>query len=385
MSVQDSSQSVTVRDVMAVMEEAYPLSFAEDWDHPGIVCGDPDDIVKKIVFAVDLTPLVLDMALAAGADMVITHHPVLFRAVHTVASNTPKGALIHRAIQAGCTLYCAHTNADNACPGVNDALAQALGLVVERPLVPLYPNALDRWIVHVPGSHVRAVQETVFTAGAGALGDYSECSFRVDGTGQFRPQSGAQPYVGNAGRLETVMEARLEFVAPRALRSTVKEALLASHPYEEPSYDILESEAMPPEGDLSGMPGSGKICSLPEPLTLREFTDRVADALPDTVWGVRAAGDPGTLIKTVAICGGAGGSYLGTVISAGVDCFVSSDLRHHPVDDYLQADGTCVIDTAHAASEYPWLEQAADLIEEHLSVATEVLQICTDPWTIHSK
>lgn len=385
MTVQGSSKPVTVRDVMGVMEEAYPLSFAEKWDHPGIVCGDVNDSVEKIVFAVDLTPQVLDMALTAGADMVITHHPVLFKAVHTVAANTPKGALIHRAIQAGCALYCAHTNADNACPGVNDALAQTLGLTVESPLVPLVPDALDRWVVHVPGSHVPAVQEAVFAVGAGAVGDYTECSFRVDGNGQFRPENGAQPYSGNVGQLKTLMEARLEFVAPRILRSDIKQAIRASHPYEEPSYDILESQATPPAGDLSRMPGSGKVCTLPEPLTLREFTDRIADALPDTVWGVRAAGDPAAMIEKVALCGGAGGGYLDTVLQTDVDCFVTSDLRHHPVDDYLQAGGTCVVDTAHAASEYPWLEQAADLIEDRLAVATEVLQICTDPWTIHSK
>lgn len=376
---------MTVRDVVEVMEEAYPLSFAEKWDHPGLISGALDDVVEKIVFSVDLTPQVLEIALSAGADMVITHHPVLFKAVHTVAANTPKGSLIHRAIQAGCALYCAHTNADNACPGVNDALADALGLIVERPLVPLNPEGLDRWVVHVPGSHVPAVQEAVFAAGAGKLGDYSECSFRVDGTGQFRPQDNAQPYAGSVGQLKSVMEARIEFVAPRALRAFIKDAINASHPYEEPSYDILESQAPAPAFDQSTAPGSGKICRLPEPLTLREFTDRVADALPDTVWGVRAAGDPGHIIEKVAICGGAGGSYLDTVMKTDADCFVTSDLRHHPVDDYLQAGGTCVIDTAHAASEYPWLAQAADLIADNLAVTTEVLPACTDPWTLHSK
>lgn len=384
MPVHDATPHVTVRDVMETMENAYPLSYAEKWDHPGIICGDPEQPVTRIAFAVDLTPAVLDAAIDSGADMVITHHPVLFQAVHTVAATTPKGKLIHRAIQHNCALYCAHTNADNALPGVNDALAETLGLTVQAPLIPLHPDALDRWVVHVPGSHVPAVQEAVFTAGAGALGDYTECSFRVDGTGQFRPASTAQPYIGEVGELESVLEARIEFVAPRHARATIKSALLAAHPYEEPSYDILESQSHSARPGHILSPGTGRIGILPEPLSLREFTDQVAAALPATVWGVRAAGDPEQLIRTVAVCGGSGGSFLEAATAAGVDCYVTSDLRHHSVDDHLQAGGPAVIDTAHATSEYPWLHQVADLLSHELGVEIDILPIITDPWTVHS-
>ena len=375
----------TVGDIMAVMDRAYPPRSAEKWDHPGLVCGDPHAVVNKVCCAVDLTPETLNEALAQGAQMVITHHPVLFQAVHSVAASMPKGKLIHTAISAGCALFCAHTNADSANPGVNDALAEALGLTVLRPLIPHHPDALDRWVVHVPGSQVPVVQDAIFAVGGGALGDYTQCSFRVDGIGQFLPEKGADPYLGRPGELETVSESRIEFVAERRLRAQIQEALTTSHPYEEPSYDILESYAPAHGSNLADAPGLGRIGTLAQPLPLREFVEVVAEALPSTVWGVRAAGDPTAIIETVAVCGGAGGSFLDDARVAGVDCYVTSDLRHHPVDDFLQAGGSAVIDTAHAASEYPWLSQVADLLVRELDLDVAVLPLVTDPWTLHSQ
>lgn len=375
----------TVGDIMDVMNQAYPPQYAEEWDHPGLICGDPGATVNKVCCAVDLTPETLQEALAQGAQMVITHHPVLFKAVHSVAACTPKGKLIHKAISAGCALFCAHTNADSANPGVNDALAEALGLTVVRPLIPHHPDALDRWVVHVPGSQVSVVQDAIFAVGGGALGNYTHCSFRVDGTGQFLPGRDADPYLGVPGELERVLESRIEFVAERRLRAAIQEALTAAHPYEEPSYDILESHAPAHGSILAEAPGLGRIGILPHPMSLREFVDVVAEALPTTAWGVRAAGDPAATIETVAVCGGAGGSFLDAAREAGVDCYVTSDLRHHPVDDFLQAGGSAVIDTAHAASEYPWLSQVADLLEGQLDLDVTVLPLITDPWTLHSK
>ncbi len=384
-SVESERAPRTVGDIIAVMDRAYPPHYAEKWDHPGLVCGDPDAVVNKVCCAVDLTPETLNESLAQGAQMVITHHPVLFQAVHSVAVSTPKGKMIHNAISAGCALFCAHTNADSANPGVNDALAEALGLTVQRPLIPYHPDALDRWVVHLPASQVAVLQDAVFAAGGGALGDYTQCSFRVDGTGQFLPMRGADPYLGTPGKLATVSESRIEFVAERRLRAEIQEAVTTAHPYEEPSYDILESYAPAHGSNLADAPGLGRIGTLAQPLPLRDFVEIVAEALPPTVWGVRAAGDPTATIETVAVCGGAGGSFLDDVRAAGVDCYVTSDLRHHPVDDFLQAGGSAVIDTAHAASEYPWLSQVVDLLERELDLDVTVLPLITDPWTLHSK
>ncbi len=180
-----------------MLESAYPPALAESWDSVGLVCGDPADAVTRVVFAVDPTEAVVDDAIASGADLLVVHHPLLLRGGgHRRCSHT-KGALVHKLIKAGCALFSAHTNADSADPpGVSDALAQALGLTVLRPIEPKPTQPLDKWVVMVPVENASAVQDALFEAGAGRIGDYSQCSWTVTGTGQFLPADGANPTIG---------------------------------------------------------------------------------------------------------------------------------------------------------------------------------------------
>lgn len=367
-----------VADVVETLERAYPPRFAESWDRVGLICGDPAESVKKVAFALDCTQAVAEAAVAAGAQMLVVHHPLLLKGVNSVATNTPKGKVIHTLITGGCALFAAHTNADCARPGVNDELASLVGLSEGPAIRPILSATLDKWGVQVPALSVEPLKSALFDAGAGAIGDYRECSFDIPGRGQFRPVEGADPAVGSVGALEHVDEIRVEFVAPRRLRAAVLSALRSAHPYEEPAFDIVE---MASEDDATTAPGLGRIGELPEPMTLRDFTQQVADALPETVWGVRSAGDPDALIKRVAVCSGSGDSLLDEVRSLGVDAYVTSDLRHHPVDEYLRAGGPAVIDTAHYASEFPWTRQAASVVEK-LGVETQILDIRTDPWVL---
>ena len=170
----------------------------------------------------------------------------------------------------------------------------------------------------------------------------------------------------------------MEFVAPARLRRGLVDTLRAHHPYEEPAFDIVQVEHT---ADLDNATGLGRIGTLPEPMTLREFTQQVANALPETAWGVRAAGDPDQIVQKVAVSSGSGDSFLSDVSKLGVDVYVTSDLRHHPVDEHLRAGGPAVIDTAHWASEFPWTEQAESIVAP-LGVDTEILHIRTDPWTV---
>lgn len=269
--------STTVGEVRRVLEEAYPPHLAESWDAVGLICGDPDDSVTKVAFALDCTQSVAVQAVASGVQMLVVHHPLLLRGVTSVAADTPKGKVIHTLIKGGVALFAAHTNADKARPGVNDKLAQLVGIEPGRPVVPH-----ERFDGEVPA-------------------------------------------------------------------------------------DAL---------------GLGRIGELPEPLTLREFTQQVANALPETAWGIRAAGDPEDVVKRVAVSSGSGDSFLDTARELGVDVYVTSDLRHHPVDEHLRAGGPAVIDTAHWASEFPWTSQARDIVVEALKVDTEIIKLRTDPWTI---
>jgi dinuclear metal center YbgI/SA1388 family protein len=266
---------VRLAEVIAVLDEAYPPQLAQPWDSVGLVCGDPVDVLDSVTIAVDATPAVADEVPDGG--LLLAHHPLLLRGVDTVAASTPKGALLHRLIRTGRSLFTAHTNADSASPGVSDALAQALGLTVDAVLQPA--------------------------------------------------DAAASPNVG-----------------------------------------------------------LGRICTLAHPEPLRAFVSRIESALPRTSWGVRAAGDPDMPVARVAVCGGAGDSLLDTVATAGVQAYLTADLRHHPADEHRRASDVALIDVAHWASEFPWCAQAADVLAKAFgpALAIRVSGVRTDPWNIET-
>ncbi len=369
--------SAQLSDVIDVLERAYPPALAADWDSVGLVCGDPSETVESVTIAVDATSAVV--AEMPDRGLLLAHHPLLLRGVDTVAADSAKGAVLHRLIRNRSALFTAHTNADSASPGVSDALAETLGLVVEDVLSPASDGIrLDKWVVYVPTADAEAVRATMFDAGAGTIGDYSQCSWTVAGTGQFLPHAGASPVIGTVGEVEHVSEDRIEVIAPARLRGAVLGAIRGVHPYEEPAFDVFALAPLP--SDV----GIGRICALPSPETLSAFVSRVTHRLPATSWGVRAAGDPGAVVSRVAVCGGAGDSLLDTVATAGVDVYLTADLRHHPADEHLRASAVALVDVAHWASEYPWCHQAAALLRTHFDDALEVCisPVRTDPWNI---
>jgi len=376
----------TLADVVAALERRYPLRGAESWDAVGLVVGDPAQPVRRVLFAVDPVAAVADEALAWGADLLVTHHPLFLRAVHSVAATTFKGAVAHGLVRGGVALWAGHTNADAAAGGVAEALAEAIGLVDLAPLVAAPREPMDKIVVMVPVGHAEAMVDALAAAGAGAQGEYTRAAFTSTGEGTFVPGEGAHPAIGAPGVRETVVEARVEMVAPRGRRGAVVAALRAAHPYEEPAFDVLEEAA------LAAGTGLGRVGRLPEPQRLADFAARVAAAIPATVQGVRYAGDPGLVVRTVAVLAGAGDGEFDAVRAAGVDAYVTSDLRHHPASEareraLFEGRGTpALVDTAHFASEWPWLERAAralvaDLAAAGTTVEARVSTLCTDPWT----
>lgn len=369
--------------MITAFDALYDPATAESWDAVGLVCGDPDAKVDKVLFAVDPVQAVAGEAVDWGADLVITHHPLFLRPVHGVAATTPKGRLVHTLVTRGIALHVAHTNADGAAPGVSDALASAIGLTDVRPLAPKPADAADKLVVFVPEPVVDEVIDALSAAGAGRIGDYERCAWRASGVGTFLPGDAASPTIGSAGSIEEVAEARVEMVMPRALRDDVIRALADAHPYEEPAYDIYEL------AEQSGKTGIGRVGTLAEPEPLEEFAERVAAALPETAAGVRAAGEPAAPIRRVAVCGGAGDSLFGAVRASGADAYVTADLRHHPASEAIEASGLALVDVAHWASEWPWLKEAAarlvgTLAESGATVETRLSTTPTDPWTLHT-
>jgi dinuclear metal center YbgI/SA1388 family protein len=366
-----------LREIVALLDTLYRPEWAEDWDAVGTAVGDLDAEITKILLAVDPVQAVVDEAVAIGADLVVTHHPLLLRGVTTVVASTPKGRVIHDLIANGVALHTCHTNADSPPLGVSESMALTLGLTHLRPLE-VDGDAVDKWIVYVPVDDAERVAAAMHDVGAGVVGDYDRAMFSSRGTGQFRPLMGANPAIGSVGETETVDEISLELVAKPALREVVRAALLAAHPYEEVAYDVIATEPRPSDR------GSGRVGLLAEPMTLRDFAALVADRLPGHNSAIRVAGDADASIRTVALCGGSGDFLLDAAQAAGADVYVTSDLRHHPVSEHRERSDACaVIDVPHWAAEWTWLPVAAQALEQGLDDTVEIAvsTIVTDPWT----
>ncbi|MBM9461651.1 Nif3-like dinuclear metal center hexameric protein [Nocardioides sp. zg-536] len=370
----------TLSDVTDLIHSWYPPATAEDWDAVGLVAGDPEQPVRKVLFAVDPSPAVAAEAAEWKADLLVVHHPLFLKPVHGVAATTPKGRTLHTLAKAGCALLAAHTNADQADGGVSEALAQALGLSDLSPILPTSGDPIDKLTVFVPADAAAPVRAAIAEAGAGQIGNYDFSSFTsAPGEGRFRPLAGSTPMIGNVGEITTTEEVRLEVVLARSLREAVVRAVLAAHPYEEPAYDVVE---LADPGIVTT--GTGRIGTVGA-VSLAEFAEEVAAVLPTTHHGVRVAGDPERLVKRVAVCGGAGDFLLDHVARLDVDAYVTSDLRHHPAAEFTEKNGPALVDVAHWAAEWTWLPVVEKRLREALgdAVETRVSEIVTDPWTMH--
>jgi dinuclear metal center YbgI/SA1388 family protein len=365
-----------LEDVVDLLHGWYPPASADGWDAVGLVYGDPASAVRRVMFAVDPTLEVAREAVEWGADLLVVHHPLFLKPVHGFAATTPKGRTLATLAGAGCALLTAHTNADRAVGGVSEALAQALGLTDLAPVAASADAPLDKVTVYVPTAAADTVRAALAAAGAGRIGDYDHASFSSPGEGRFRPLDGANPTIGEVGRVETVEEVRVEAVLSRNRRTPVVAAMLAAHPYEEPAYDLVEL-ADPATSET----GAGRIGTVAQ-TTLRGFAETVAAALPGTAHGVRVAGDPERAVRRVAVCGGAGDFLLDAVRRTDADVYVTSDLRHHPASEFLEQDGPALVDVAHWAAEWTWLPVVQRRLVEALgdTVDTRVSTRCTDPW-----
>lgn len=375
--------ALRLAEIVRILETRYPPHTAEAWDAVGLVTGDPDQEIRKVLLAVDTVAETVREALDWGADLLLTHHPLFLRGVTSVAATTAKGRVLSDLLRGGCALFTAHTNADAAPGGVCEALALAVGLGQSRPILPHRSVSLDALVTYIPVGQAAALIDALAAAGAGAVGDYTACAWETDGTGQFLPGPGANPTIGAVGEVTRVAETRIEMVLPRTRREAVLAALRSAHPYEEPAFSFIELASWP-----SGA-GAGRVGHLAEAVPLRAFAQAVADALPGTAGGIRVSGDLDAQVRTVAVCGGSGDAYLDDVRRAGADVYVTADLRHHRASEARQdapAGRPFLIDVAHWASEWPWLPRAAadlrtDVEAMGATVETRVSETVTDPWT----
>jgi dinuclear metal center YbgI/SA1388 family protein len=362
--------SPAVSDWTRILDGFFPPSLAEEWDNVGLQVGDPAWPADRVLVALDPSLPAVREAAARGCGLLITHHPLLFRPIESVDLSEPVGRTVAESLSSRVAVVACHTNADAAQPGVTDALAEALGLRVTGVLRPTEGEDRVKLVTFVPADATAKVLDAVAGAGAGVIGEYTHCSFRVRGTGTFLPSERAHPVVGERGALNEVDEDRLEVVVPRDRLGGVVTAMVEAHPYEEVAYDVYP--LIGPSG-----PGPGRLAQPMGELTAGELADLCRERLGTAV---RTAGDLGRSVRMVALCGGAGGTFIPDALRAGADAYVTGDLKHHQALDAVAA-GLTLIDAGHHGTEWPFVRTLAEVLATSmLDASVSVSESATDPF-----
>jgi len=298
-----------------------------------------------VLICLDPSEKALDAAVAAGAQAIVAHHPLLFRPLRSLVPADETSRILFRAVREGVAILCVHTNLDRGRNGLNDWLAARLGVAAARPLAA--GGELLKLVVFVPAGYESQVADALFAGGAGEVGRYDRCSFRSSGTGTFRPGPGTTPFIGRAGETEAVRELRLETVLPREVAGRAVERMLKAHPYEEVAYDLI------PLTNRRSDVGLGRIGRLEQALPLGEFALQVKAALGAN--SLRLVGDAGRRVAKVALCGGSGSSLLAEAARQGADVLVTGDVKYHEAKN-AESQGIALIDGGHFATEQLMVE-----------------------------
>lgn len=344
-----------VSRLVDLLDQLYPFALAEEWDNVGLIVGDSKAEVTGVLLALDVTRDVLADAKASGCNVLVTHHPVIFRAIKRLNESELQGGLIAQALRDGISLVALHTNLDSAVGGLNDTLCEALGLTSVKPLVDSGRERFYKLAVFVPQTHADKVRQALFDAGAGHVGNYDQCSFNTPGTGTFRGGAGTNPFLGTPGELERAEEQKIEVILRREMAGRVVSAMLGAHPYEEVAYDLI-----PLHNKESGT-GLARIGKLPAPESLAAFTRRV-QGLGILVKAVLGA--PDKAIHKVALCSGAGSDFCSNALSQGADVYLTAELKHHHA---LAAHdkGMALVETDHYTLEQKHWPKLAEILTSH--------------------
>lgn len=336
--------SVKLSEVIKVIETIAPKALAEVWDNVGLQMGSYHQPVKRILLTLDVTPLVIEEAVNENADLIIAHHPFIFKGLKTLSQDNEKGRLIAQLIKNDIALYVAHTNLDKAEAGLNDFLARKLSLTSIRTLNPSNPETFYKVMVYVPTEMTEKIIEVFGKNGAGAIGRYDFCTFRTSGVGTFRPLLGSNPFIGQINSIEKVAEDRIEAIVPGGLLKNLINQLKKNHPYEEMAYDVYPLE----NGRLLNQNGLGKIGLLKEPMTAIEFSLYVKNKL--NLSFLRGGGIPPDTVRRIALCSGAGADMIGIAKSQRADVLITGDLKHHDAQRAAESN-FWVLDAGHFGTE----------------------------------
>lgn len=346
-----------LQQVIDALDKLAPWDWAESWDRVGLQIGDPDRTVAKVLVAVDLNNQVIEEGLHKKVDGFIVHHPLIFKPIHQINPKTPLGSQLQLLLNNNLFLIASHTNMDKSRKGINQFLAECFCLEKVEPIEPV-KSEYFKVVTFSPEDYAAQIRQAMSNAGAGEIGEYTECSFNIKGTGTFKPNPGASPFIGQRGNLEEVNEIRLEMAVSKRNLARVIKALSTVHPYEEPAIDCYPLfDYLHKSPDTKA--GLGRIGILPEPVLFEDLCFTVKERL--AAKSLRITGDPKKSVSKMAICSGSGGSFVPAVIQKEADVYLTGELGYH---DILTAreNNLSVIEAGHWTTEYCFIS----LVEEYL-------------------
>lgn len=341
-----------IKDITNFLEEIAPLPLQESYDNCGLIVGEKQQQTAKALIALDCTEEIVDEAIAKGCDLIISHHPIVFSGLKKINNSNYVQRTVIKAIKNDIAIYAIHTNYDNVLHGVNQKIAEKLGLIDCSILAPK-SGLLRKLVTYIPVGAKDKVAAALFAAGAGEIGNYAECAFSVSGSGTFKGNEHSNPAIGQKGQTETVTEIRFETVFPTYKSQQIIAALKASHPYEEVAFDVFPIEN---QWDIVG---SGLVGYLPQPMPAMEFLQFLKEKMQSGC--IKYTSPIKNEIKTVALCGGSGRFLLNDAIRCASDIYITADIKYH---EFFDAENHLILaDIGHYESE----QFTKELLFEHLS------------------
>lgn len=346
-----------LKNIIELIEALAPKDYAMQWDNVGLQVGSMEDEIEKVMVSLDVTKEVIEEAIEKEVNLIIAHHPMIFSPLKAIVRNDAKGELIYKAIQHKINIYAAHTNIDIAPQGLNEYVANKIGLKSTEILEVLEEEKLFKIVVFVPQEYEEKVADALAKEGAGHVGNYSHCTFRGKGIGTFMALEGTKPFIGKQGEIEKVQEIRLETIVPHNKLNSAIASMLAAHPYEEVAYDII------PLKNKGNKRGIGRVGKLGESRTLNEIV--VAIKFIFDLKRIRVVGDLESQIEKIAIVNGSGADYIELAKNKGCDCLITGDMKYHDAQRALEL-GLAVIDAGHFETEIFFLDLMTDYLKKVL-------------------
>ena len=329
------------KDLLDLLQRKFPKEYAENWDNTGFVIDVGKSGYERILLALELTPEVLSEAEELGVDIIITHHPIIFKPIKKLSVQTVEDSMIIECIKKDISVFAIHTNCDNYEGGTNDYLSKLIGLRETKAILPLEKTYI-KLVVFAPSGYVQVIRDRMGEIGGGNIGSYSHCTFAGKGIGSFKPLLGSNPFVGEIGKLEIVDQMRLETILPLHKLESMVQAIKEVHPYEEMAYDII------PLANLQKKIGSGRVGRLNNPMSLKMLLEKLKKIL--SAEALRYTGDENRIIDKVGLSTGSGSDLIREAYRKGVDCFLTGDIKYHDAQ-FARINNMALVDIGHYESE----------------------------------